>query len=303
LSDEQSNSLNAEKKSQSHNLSINPVEKSTSKESIKLGSQFRIVSILDPVKKEKLELDAAIQAGLFDIGRAIYIDPRNKKQITMIDAVDQGLIKIEDDKQSTNKLNKTQSNEQPVKKEAAKQQQQTVLAKDIRTSSISYVLDPVNQNVIPMAQAIKRKLVDIENDSCFTFDGIMTLRQAYEKGFALSADDLNRQSTNRQLQIVVDSVKKSTTGKSMTFKSALAKSWLNVNKNVYIDKKTNEEIPYSEAVNLGYLTLRVGRAESDNDLLDADKSFNFRRLSKNAESFHSKESTTTSVKAPSRVRK
>ena len=95
------------------------------------------MSILDPVKKEKLELDAAIQAGLFDIGRALYIDPRNKKQITMIDAIDQGLIKIEDDKQAANKPNKSQSNEQQVKKEPAPKQQQPVVAKDMRTSSIS----------------------------------------------------------------------------------------------------------------------------------------------------------------------
>ena len=41
----------------------------------------------------------------------------------------------------------------------------------------------------------------------------------------------------------------------MSVKSALAKNWLNFDRRVYIDKQTNQEMPFSQAVDMDLLVL------------------------------------------------
>lgn len=67
-------------------------------------------------------------------------------------------------------------------------------------------------------------------------------------------DDLDRPDSDRA-KFKVAMVKKSTTGKNMSVKSALAKNWLNFERRVYIDKQTNQEIPFSQAVDMDLLVL------------------------------------------------
>ena len=82
----------------------------------------------------------------------------------------------------------------------------------------------------------------------------MPLKQAYGKHLALTVDDLDRPDSDRA-KFKVAMVKKSTTGKNMSVKSALAKNWLNFERRVYIDKQTNQEIPFSQAVDMDLLVL------------------------------------------------
>ena len=41
----------------------------------------------------------------------------------------------------------------------------------------------------------------------------------------------------------------------MSLKSALAKNWLNFGRRVYIDKQTNQEIPFSQAIDMDLLVM------------------------------------------------
>ncbi len=80
------------------------------------------------------------------------------------------------------------------------------------------------------------------------------MKMAYAKYLALTVDDLDRPDSDRA-KFKVAMVKKSTTGKNMSVKSALAKNWLNFDRRVYIDKQTNQEIPFSQAVDMDLLIL------------------------------------------------
>ena len=82
----------------------------------------------------------------------------------------------------------------------------------------------------------------------------MPIKEAYGKHLALTVDDLDRADSDRA-KFKVAMVKKSTTGKNMSVKSALAKNWLNFDRRVYIDKQTNQEIPFSQAVDMDLLVL------------------------------------------------
>ncbi len=55
----------------------------------------------------------------------------------------------------------------------------------------------------------------------------------------------------------MQTIRKSTTGKNMSLKSALAKSWVNTDRRVYIDKQLNEEMPFSQALDLDLVVLKA----------------------------------------------
>lgn len=212
---------------------------------VEMNQQFEIISVLDPVRKLNLELDEAIDAGLFDVASAMYIDPRNGKKLTMIDAIDQGLIKIANKNFRTSyKLTIEDLDKNFVK--------------NIRSFTIRYVIDPFNAEIIPINVAVLKDIVNLDNGTYTDEDEVITFKEAYERGLALTVDDLNNAESKR-VRFFVNSVRKSTTGKVMSLKSALAKSWLNQDRRVYIDKQTNEEMPYSQAVDLDLLVLKVDK--------------------------------------------
>jgi hypothetical protein len=61
---------------------------------IETQNELEIESIYDPVKRENFNLEQAIHNGLFDIHMRMYNDLKNQRKLTLIEAVDQNLIKI-----------------------------------------------------------------------------------------------------------------------------------------------------------------------------------------------------------------
>jgi hypothetical protein len=77
---------------------------------------------------------------------------------------------------------------------------------------------------------------------------------------AFTVEDLNSPDSKRA-KFNVQTVRKSTTGKNMSIKSALAKSWINVDRRLYIDKQLNEEMPFSQALDLDLIVLKAKDGE------------------------------------------
>lgn len=98
----------------------------------------------------------------------------------------------------------------------------------------------------------------------------MSLKSAYCNHLALTVDDLDRPNSERA-KFKVALVKKSTTGKNMSVKSALAKNWLNFDRRVYIDKQTNQEIPFSQAVDMDLLVLIANLPETSETVVNASQ--------------------------------
>ena len=70
--------------------------------------------------------------------------------------------------------------------------------------------------------------------------------------------------SKRAAKFVVQTVRKSTTGKNMSLKSALAKSWINLDKRMYIDKQLNEDMPFSQALDRDLIVLKARDERVDN---------------------------------------
>ena len=218
-----------------------PIDDTNDSEIIKVGRQFIITAVLDPVNRVQLDLEDAIKVGLFDIECAMYNDPRVSKKLTLVDAIDQGLIKIADESfQASYKLTMEENDKRYYK--------------HLKTYSIRYIVHPVTKQIVPLNVAVDKNLVNLDNGTYFGYEKVITLKEAYEKCLALTVDDLD-QSESKRNNYRVAFVRKSTTGKNMSLKSALAKNWLNFGRRVYIDKQTNQEIPFSQAIDMDLLVL------------------------------------------------
>ena len=102
--------------------------------------------------------------------------------------------------------------------------------------------------------AVDKNLINLDNGTYLGYEKIITLKEAFDKCLALTVDDLDQPDSKRN-KYKVAFVRKSTTGKNMSLKSALAKNWLNFGRRVYIDKQTNQEIPFSQAIDMDLLVL------------------------------------------------
>jgi hypothetical protein len=236
------------------------------------------VYILEPTKKTKLSLDEAIRLGIFDINSASYYDSTSNRKLTMVDAIDKGLIKISDKNfHASYKIKEVHDENQK-------------LIKNVKSFSIRYIVDPFTNNIIPLNVAESKKLVNLENGTYIGSDSIISLKEAFDKALAFTTEDID-QPESKRLKFKITSVKKSTTRKNMSLKSALAKNWINVDRRVYLDKQTNEELSFSQALDLELLEIKnIG----NNDTFSSkENSFLKRNISR--ESFHSRESFQSEI--------
>jgi hypothetical protein len=204
---------------------------------IKIGRQFEIISVVDPLNRLEMTLDNAIKRGIFDMGRRMYNDLKSKRSISMIEAIDQGLIKITDRSFRTSaKITVEEDDERKI-------------------VAVRYVVDSLTQNLIPVNVAVDKGILNIERSVLFDFERSINLRDAYSNHLAFTTNDLD-DPESRRAKFLVQYARKTTTGKKMSVRSALAKNWLNIDRRVYIDKQTNTEMPFSQALDLDLLMLK-----------------------------------------------
>ena len=162
---------------------------------------------MEPAKKTKLSLDEAIRLGIFDINSASYFDSTSNRKLTMVDAIDKGLIKIS---------NKNFHASYKIKEVQGENQK---LIKNVKSFSIRYIVDPFTNDIIPLNVAESKKLVNLENGTYIGSDSIISLKEAFDKTLAFTTEDID-QPESKRLKFKITSVKKSTTRKNMSLKSA-----------------------------------------------------------------------------------
>lgn len=233
-------SLNDTRKSSLSIKQIDSFDDLDNENRIEVDQQFEILSITDVATKKSYDLESAIGLGVFDSETATYVNKLTNERLSLIEAIDQGLVSI------TDKTFKTS-----YKLELDKVDKRT--NKKI-SHSIRYVVDPLTQDIVPVNVAYSKKLVDLDDGYYIDYTKL-TLKEAYQRCLILTKEDLDNPDSERaRFNVVL--ARKSTNGKNMSVKSALAKNWLNIGRRVYIDKQTNEEIPFSQAVDMDLLVLR-----------------------------------------------
>ncbi len=113
---------------------------------------------------------------------------------------------------------------------------------------------------MPLNVALSKNLVNLDNLTLIGPNKVIGLREAYQKGFAFTVQDIDQSSSSKkrrnEVQLSVHLARKSTTGKAMSARSALAKNWLSIDRRVYIDKQNNQEYTFAQAIDMDLLVLR-----------------------------------------------
>lgn len=234
---------------------------------IKLGQQFTIKSVTDPATNEDISLDKAIGKGIFDINSAVYKNPATGVELTMVDAIDAGLVKITNANFHVAYKLSVRAHELDELNNSLRLTSESFKPKNskIVTLSIRYVVDPHTLEIIPVNEAHAKNYIDFGDNTLVVrrddeSEQKISLKEAYFSRLAFTCDDLNDPEKNRSKNGAIYNValvRKSTNGKEMGLKSALLKSWISTDKHVYMDKKTAKEISYSQAVDLGLLILEI----------------------------------------------
>lgn len=144
---------------------LDSVGSPTSRSQVELSQQFEILSVIDPVRKVSLELDEAIRTGLFDPASGMYKDPRSNKKLTMIDAIDCGLVKLTENNARFKTSYKLQIEEFDRN-----------FVKHIRSHTLRYVVDPFTREIIPINVAALKGIVDLDDGTYNALDSIITFK-------------------------------------------------------------------------------------------------------------------------------
>lgn len=133
--------------------------------SVEMSQQFEIVSVVDPVRKINLDLDEAIRSGLFDIASGMYNDTRTGKKLTMVDAIDSGLIKL-----SSNNANFRTSYKLQI------EEFDRNFVKHIHSHTIRYVVDPFSREIVPVNIASLKGFVDVDAGTYNSSNRIISIK-------------------------------------------------------------------------------------------------------------------------------
>lgn len=210
-----------------------------------------IQSVMDPDQQKYVELDEAIRKNLFNPLTRMYM-AHDDQAISLVEAVDQQLIKMKQSKLTTSIA---------LVINDSKRKFSSVV-------NIRYIVDSFTDDIVPVYQAVSRNLIKLDSanpgaSSLVDSTGkVLSLEEAYKTGLALTTDDLD--DNPRGLVLKIHLIKKSDTGKVMSLKTALVKSWLSVDRRVYIDKQNqNSEYKFSQAVDMDLIVMRVDKSSAE----------------------------------------
>lgn len=136
--------------------------------SVEMTQQFEIVSVVDPVRKVNLDLDEAIRTGLFDMATGMYKDSRTGKKLTMIDAIDTGLIKLSSNNAAFRTSYKLQIEEFDRN-----------FVKHIHSHSLRYVIDPMTREIVPINIAVFKGYLDVDSGTYTGLDRVISLKVSF----------------------------------------------------------------------------------------------------------------------------
>jgi len=135
-----------------------------------------VQSVTDPRTKEQLSPQQASQRGLLDIGHGLFIHPATGKQYTIKEAMGKGFISGKE-----------------IDKPAGLDSSSAV--KDVRSFSITGVIDPKTKQRITVSQAVKDGILDRERGQYIGLDSKkrerkIPISQAVDEGLVI-ADDVS----------------------------------------------------------------------------------------------------------------
>lgn len=202
------------------------------------GIRYKIIWVYDALKNERVTLVEGINRGIIDIKKNVYHNLKTSYSSTINEAVDDGLIGIEED---TSAL--------------------TIKVNGI-TYTIYWLWDPVKQKRISPKRAIERGVLDLENlvYRNYSNDQTISIHEAVYMKLIGASDDLS--NIEEELTLEIENVKykiawvrDSRSGEKYKPRDALRHGLLDLTHYFYNKYDTNQSLSIPEAVDLNFIGL------------------------------------------------
>ena len=205
---------------------------------------YTVVAAYDTRTNEKVPIEEAIKRGLIDKEMAKYIDMKNSRTMTIQDAIECGLV---------------------IAHEGATLPSSASIQKETTSFAIKSIIDPRTGEEIPIADAVRHKIVDREKNEFVNLetDEVMPLSLAIHKGLVIteSLDQVGRKSALIEAGIMplttvysLKTVKDPNTGVEYDPVEAERRGLINKTRGMYIDPITARSISIKAAIGQGFIT-------------------------------------------------
>jgi Plectin repeat len=204
---------------------------------------FRIKSVRDPSTGELLSPEEAVNRGLLDTSRGLYIDPITGTTLQLHEAFEAGLIDADE-----------------IERQPESVVESFTAAQDSKSFTIVAVVDPRTNVQLTVSEAMDRHILD--NACCIFTDPRngqqMSVRNAIDKGFVIVdyADSTPATSVSNDVwSYRVKSVIDPQTGEEIPLADAVRHQIIDKANGIFWNMKTNERIPIEEAVRQGLVVM------------------------------------------------
>ena len=204
-----------------------PVLKPTNVQ-VELGKKsFTVKAVLDPRTKEEMSVTEAVSQGVLDQSMCKYLDKRTGQTLSLRDAVHKGLVICEEVKDI------------PIKTD--------VFMESITVKSI---IDPLSGKEYGLQKAVQKGLFDPDRGLVHNrlSDKMITLDDAVKLGLARVEQRSGVTEEEIVKGIIVEKVKDPMTGQDLDVKEAKRRGILDSDSGHYVDHKTHTKMSVEEAL-------------------------------------------------------
>ena len=209
---------------------------------------YHLLSVFDPSKNDEITIKEAINRGILDRQRGLYIHPLTNEQFSISDAINKGVIRArvlmppsEIPHENVISTNKYQEN---------------------KTYSICGAIDPRTNKAITLTQATRDGIIDTKNGIYIdiTTGNWFTFNVAIEKGLVITdASQLKDEQrvtpiVNREIKtLTIEFVKDLRTGRDVSVSEAMQSGLLDRQSLQYHNFLTNESYTLNKAYEKGFI--------------------------------------------------
>lgn len=217
---------------------------------------YNIGAVRDPVTGRLIPASEAVERGLLDMARGIYIDPTTEEVLTLAEALERGLIRAEPLEGDSKELELATKSVTASKVERGRMVFTIRRVKDLSTGEM---VDP--------DEAVNRGILDTSKGLYIDRTGkTMSLREAYEAGLieaveteqqtapAMQSSTISLERRSFKIVAVIDPL----SSEQLTVAEAVDRHLLDAALSQFVDLYNNEVMSVEEAVRRGYVIADYG---------------------------------------------
>lgn len=195
---------------------------------------FKVKSVVDPRTKTEIGVNEAIHRGLLDMTKGLFVHPITEEKMTIEAALSRGFVRGVE-------------TSEPV----------AGAVKETKSFSLTDVIHPRTGQRIPISQAVKEGVLDLEKGLYRGVDSKgktinMKISDAIEKGFVIAEDDSDSSGPGQYLHETktyqLKSILNPLTREKLEVSEAIKQGLLDEHNGIYIHPKTGEKLTIPEAI-------------------------------------------------------